>query len=169
MIFYCFTLYFPDDRDMECLFICYLPSVCLSLKDACQDFWLIFKQSCLFSYYFKSSLYISESNYCSYMHKDFSSILQLEFLYSYQCLSQSKNLSSDHYLFLLSTFPWCIIYLQCVSTVQKGDSVTHMYTYVHSFFYLFRYGLPCNTEYSSLCYTVRSCCLSILYTIVFNC
>ena len=32
MIFHCFNLCFPDDRGMECLFISYLPSVCLSLN-----------------------------------------------------------------------------------------------------------------------------------------
>ena len=40
-----------------------------------------------------------------------------------------------------------------------------LYIYIHSFFFhiLFHYGLSQDTKYSSLCYTVGPCCLSILY------
>ena len=41
------------------------------------------------------------------------------------------------------------------------DSVMHIYMYF--FHILFNYGLSYDIEYSSLCYTVRPCCLSILY------
>ena len=37
-----------------------------------------------------------------------------------------------------------------------------LYIYAHSFFILFHYGLLQDIKYSSLCYTVRPCCLSIL-------
>ena len=37
------------------------------------------------------------------------------------------------------------------------------------YFFLFHYGLLQDTEYSSLCYTVGPCCLSILYIIVCIC
>ena len=40
-----------------------------------------------------------------------------------------------------------------------------MYIYV-LFYILFHYGLSQDTEYSSLCYTVGPCGLSILYVIV---
>ena len=76
-----------------------------------------------------------------------------------------------------------------ISSVQQSDSVIHIYThiyihvYTHTYIYtyiyiyiyiyiyvlfhvLFHYGLSLDIEYSSLCYIVRPCCLSILFTIV---
>ena len=41
--------------------------------------------------------------------------------------------------------------------------MTQLYIYI-----LFHYGLSQDTEYSSLCYTVGPCCLSILNVIVFQ-
>ena len=43
---------------------------------------------------------------------------------------------------------------------------THTHTYI-LFHILFHYGLLQDIEYSSLCYTVGSCGLTILYTVVF--
>ena len=41
--------------------------------------------------------------------------------------------------------------------------------YLNTLFYiLFHYGLLQDIEYSSLCYTVGPCCLSILYVIVLS-
>ena len=48
------------------------------------------------------------------------------------------------------------------SVVQQNDSIIHIYIL---FYILFHYSLSQDTEYSSLCYTVRPCCLSILYII----
>ena len=43
----------------------------------------------------------------------------------------------------------------------------YIYIYIHILFHiLFHYGLLQDTEYSSLCYTVGPCCLSILYIVV---
>ena len=47
-----------------------------------------------------------------------------------------------------------------ISAVQQSDSVIHIYILFHI---LFRYGLSQDIEYSSLCYTVGPCCLSVLY------
>ena len=47
--------------------------------------------------------------------------------------------------------------LYLISVVRQSDSVIHI---------LFQYGLSQDVEYSSLCYTVGPCCLSILYIIV---
>ena len=57
------------------------------------------------------------------------------------------------------------------SGVQQGDSVIHTvfsYTYIYIYFFqiLFPYMLLQNIEYSSLCYTVGPCWLSILYLLV---
>ena len=53
---------------------------------------------------------------------------------------------------------WSIVDLQClISVVRQSDSVIHI---------LFQYGLSQDIDYSSLCYTVGPCCLSILYIIV---
>ena len=46
---------------------------------------------------------------------------------------------------------------------------TYTYTQTHLFYVIFHYDLPLSTEYSSLCYTVGSCCLSILSTIICIC
>ena len=51
-----------------------------------------------------------------------------------------------------------------ISALGQSDSVTHL---LHSFFYiLFQKGLSQEIGYSSLCYTVEPCCLSILNVIV---
>ena len=44
----------------------------------------------------------------------------------------------------------------------------YTHTHTHTFFFniLFHYGLPQDTGYSSLCYTVGPCCLSVLNVIV---
>ena len=53
-----------------------------------------------------------------------------------------------------------------VSGVQQSDSDIHMYIL---FQILFHYRLLQGIEYSSLCYTVGPCCLSILYIVVYIC
>ena len=55
-----------------------------------------------------------------------------------------------------------------VSGIQKSDSVIHTYIYI-LFHILFHSGLSQDIEYSSLCYTVEPCCLSILHIIVCIC
>ena len=50
-----------------------------------------------------------------------------------------------------------------ISTVQQSDSVIHIYIFFFIFFSIMVYH---KIEYSSLCYTVGPCCLSILYIIV---
>ena len=52
-----------------------------------------------------------------------------------------------------------------VSGVQRSDSVIHTYIYI-ILQILFFYRLLQDTEYSSLCYTVGPCYLSILYIVV---
>ena len=47
-----------------------------------------------------------------------------------------------------------------ISAVQQSDSVICTYSLFHI---LFHYSLSQDTEYSSLCYTVGTCCLSTLY------
>ena len=54
-----------------------------------------------------------------------------------------------------------------VSGIQQSDSVIYVYTY--SFSIIFPYRLLQNIEYSSLCYTVDPCWLSILYIVVCIC
>ena len=50
------------------------------------------------------------------------------------------------------------------------SKVIQLYIYIHILFHiLFHYGLSQDIEYSSLCYTVGPCCLSILYIIVCIC
>ena len=57
------------------------------------------------------------------------------------------------------------MYNVLISTVQHSDSVIHMYTF---FNILFHYGLSRDIEYTSLCYTVGPCCLSILCVMCFS-
>ena len=49
-----------------------------------------------------------------------------------------------------------------VSGVQQSDSVIHIFLQI-----IFHYRLLPNIEYSSLCYRVNPCCLSILYRVVY--
>ena len=68
----------------------------------------------------------------------------------------------------LKNFYWSIVVYNVVlvSAVQHNDSVIYVYIL---FYILFHYGLSQNIEYSFLCYTVGTCCLSILYIIVYIC
>ena len=72
--------------------------------------------------------------------------------------------------FFFNFFYRSIVDLQCVlvSGVQHSDSVFYKYIYI-LFHILFHYALLQCTEYSSLCYTVGPCCLSILYIVVCIC
>ena len=76
------------------------------------------------------------------------------------------------YLYLIEVE---LIYSMLVSGVQHSDSViyththTHTHTYIYFFQILFPYRLLQNIEYSSLCYTVGPCWLSILYIVVHIC
>ena len=59
-----------------------------------------------------------------------------------------------------------------ISAVQQSDSLIHTYIYIYIyilFHILFHYGLSQDIGYSSLCFTVEPCCLSILYIIVRKC
>ena len=45
----------------------------------------------------------------------------------------------------------------------------HIYIYIYILFHiLFHYGLLQDMEYSSLCYTVGPCCLSVLYIVIYS-
>ena len=100
----------------------------------------------------------------------------------------------EQYLFLQGTFPThksntCLLYLLfrrqvlypvshlgrqqliynvLISSVQQSDPLIHIQIHLYIFNILFHYGLSQDTEYSSLCYTVRPC-LSILYIQVYIC
>lgn len=83
-------------------------------------------------------------------------------------------------LISLFTFYWSIAELQCyVTAVQENDSFIYVnfciYINIYKlsnintviiwiFYVLVHYGLLQDIKYSSLSYTVRLCCLSILYT-----
>ena len=59
---------------------------------------------------------------------------------------------------------WLIYNAVLISAAQQSDSVIHVIYIL--FHILFHYGISQDIEYSSLCYTVGPCCLSILYIIV---
>ena len=63
---------------------------------------------------------------------------------------------------------WSIVDLQCfVNFCCTAVIQLYIYIYIHIIFYiLFHYGLSQDTKYSSLCYTVGPCCLTILYVII---
>ena len=68
--------------------------------------------------------------------------------------------------FLFFYFNFLMVDLQCCVNfwcTAKWLSYTHIYIL---FYILFHYGLSQDIEYSSQCYTVGPCCLSILYVIV---
>ena len=59
---------------------------------------------------------------------------------------------------------WSIVDLQCcVSFRCTAKWIMYAYTYIYSFSDLFPYKLLQNIEYSSLCYTVGPCWLSLLH------
>ena len=60
-----------------------------------------------------------------------------------------------------------LLYIKVIQLYTHTHTHTHAHTHTHSFFnILFHYGLPQETGYSSLCYTVGPCCLSVLNVIV---
>ena len=56
---------------------------------------------------------------------------------------------------------WLIYHVVFISIVQQNDSVTHIYIHIHSFSLWFTQDI----EYSSLCYTIGSYSLFILYMV----
>ena len=71
--------------------------------------------------------------------------------------------------FSKNLFYWSIVGLQCcVNFHWTAEWFSYTYVYI-PFHILFHYGLLQDIECSSLCCTVGSCCLSILYIIVCIC
>ena len=71
-----------------------------------------------------------------------------------------------HYIFKIYFIEVELIYnVVLISSVQQSDSVIHIYVCI-CFYILLHYGLLQDIKYSSLCYTARPCCLSILYIII---
>ena len=69
--------------------------------------------------------------------------------------------------FLISIGVQLIYSVVFISAVQQNDSVIHIYIYIYFFFYIFfHYRLFQDIEYSSMCYTIGPCWLSVLYIIV---
>ena len=84
-----------------------------------------------------------------------------------------KSLCRSFKIFLINLFNWMIVDLQChvhFRCTEQWFSYTYIHTYIHvPFQILFPYSLLQNIEYSSLCYTVGPCWLSILYIVVCIC
>ena len=76
------------------------------------------------------------------------------------------QLPCDSALFFFSLIEVELIYnVVLISAVQQSNSVVYVSVCIYIYI-LFHYGLSRDTEYSSLCYTVGPCCLSILYITV---
>ena len=86
----------------------------------------------------------------------FSLILYLETSILYLAYS-----SPSAFIFLKNIFYWSIVDLQCCIISTKWLNYTNIYILFHI---LFHYSL-----YSSLCYTIVCCDLSILYIIAYIC
>ena len=85
---------------------------------------------------------------------------------SQQLLAQRHSAGELIYIFkILLKYSWFTM-LCLIAAVRPSDSVIHIYILFHI---LFHYGLSQDIEYSSLCYTVGPCCLSIPYIIVCIC
>ena len=68
----------------------------------------------------------------------------------------------NQFLFLFKKLHWSIVNLQYyVNFFCIAKRLSYIYMYL--FHILFHYGLSRDTEYSSVCFTVESCCLSIPY------
>ena len=65
---------------------------------------------------------------------------------------------------------WLIYNVILISAVWQCDSIihthTHTLTHTYSVFILFHYGFTQDVKYSSLCYAVEPCCLSVLYIVI---
>ena len=93
-----------------------------------------------------------------------------------ETMSSCKLSKTQFYLFIyllegsLFLFVKNVIEVQLIYTVSflLYNKVTQLYIYI-LFHVLFHHGLSQAIEYSSLCYTVGSYCLSILYTIICIC
>ena len=84
-------------------------------------------------------------------------------------LGDSKPTDRWCFVLFFNLFYWRIVDLQCsVSFCCLAKWFSYTYTYI-LFHILFHDGLSQDIEYSSLCYKVGPCCLSILYVIVCIC
>ena len=82
------------------------------------------------------------------------------------CCPVHSDPAKSSILFFKFIFYWSMVGLQCCVNyccTAKWLSYTYIYTLFHI---LFLYGLSQDIDYSSLCYTLGPCCLSILSVIV---
>ena len=78
-----------------------------------------------------------------------------------------SSVIDDTFFFIF--FNWSVVDLQCcVNFCCTANRLSYTRIYI-LFYMLFHCGLSQDIEYSSLCYTVGPCCLSILYILVCIC
>ena len=86
------------------------------------------------------------------------------------CWATRKTLCIHMYIYIYFIDVWLIYNVVLISIRQQSDSVIYVHTYIYILFHMFSYyDLSQDVEYSSLCYTGGSCCVSILYIIVCIC
>jgi len=90
--------------------------------------------------------------------------------------SLSETLLDQQLHFLLSIFYWSIVGLQCcvcfLYTAKQFSFIYILYTHTHIYIHfqiLSHYTLLQDIYCSSLCHTIRPCCLSSLYTEAWLC
>ena len=76
------------------------------------------------------------------------------------------TLCQSHTVFCF--FNWSML-IYNVLLITLYSKVIQLYIYIYFLNILFHYGLSQDIEYSSLCYTVGPCCLSILYIKAYIC
>ena len=72
-------------------------------------------------------------------------------------------------IFFSNLFHSNIVGVQCLCSFLLQGKVIQLYIYIHSFSQSFPLQFITHIEYSSLYYTVRPCCFSILYIIFCIC
>ena len=89
-------------------------------------------------------------------------------------VSSLLHIFTAFFCFVFKIIYWSIVDLpMCWFLLYSKMIHIHIYIYIyiytHFFHILVHYGLSQDIEYSSLCYTVRLCCLFILYITVCIC
>ena len=169
-----FQLFYPGILKINFLFnsLDSILKINSSLRFCSRKFHFIFRIKCISSSKGRSSFRPYNSYPCWHIELTAPVCFRTSLtIYVFQIVYEKLTVSTQYSLFnflkpYFIFFNWSVVDLQCcVNFCCTANRLSYTRIYI-LFYMLFHCGLSQDIEYSSLCYTVGPCCLSLLYIVV---